>query len=86
MDIRRVTKKDLFSMKLRGEPVEINLTHLEGYGRWAEPEHIARLRELGIIVNSDNGAALVTHDIVSIMMDAGAIWTTETPSGTYLGK
>ena len=86
MDINKVTRKDLFSMKLRDEPVEIDLTHLEGYGRWAEPHHIKRLRELGVMVDADNGAALITHDIVSIMMDAGAVWTSDTPAGTYLGK
>jgi len=86
VDIADVTRKDLFQMKLRDEPVVVDATS-DKTGRWATVEQIHRLWELDILAKSDTGQTITTHRIISYMRYASddEIREHEIPAGKVLG-
>lgn len=61
-----LTEKDLFRMKLRGEPIVIDVSHRTR--RWAEKEDIEHLKNIGAlrcVEGSDD--YVLNHHIVSLI-------------------
>ena len=88
MDVFDVkTKKDLFLLKLRNEPIILDVSNEGGDILWATKEQLDRLWDLGVLQRIENGKALVTHHLISIVpaMD-NRIDHDHTPAGTVLGR
>ena len=84
-DIR--TKKDLFLLKLKNEPIILDVTNEDNDIMWATKEQLKRLWDLGVLQRMENGKARVTHNHISIVpaMD-GKVDHDHTPAGTVLGR
>lgn len=90
MDVLEVkTKKDLFLLKLKNEPIILDVSNEDSEIMWATKEQLDRLWDLGVLVRMEKGKALVTHNLVSIVpamhLDTGFDYD-HTPAGTVLGK
>ncbi len=56
-----MTKKEVFQLKLRGEPIKLDMT--EGDGRWAWPAMMEFFFDVDVLKKLPNGDVEVLHEI-----------------------
>jgi hypothetical protein len=87
MDVFEVTPKKLFLLKLRNEPITLDVTDADEEVQWATKEQLKRLWDLGVLVRMENRKVRVTHDLASLVIGwSGKPEWDHTPAGTVLGR